>query len=327
MAPLLLYTIALVGSIALYFVLRPGTFRVRTAAGLLGLGTVIYFGAMVAREAGGLANDSPVLYGLFGVIAIYGAVQMVVNRRPVMAALHFVLVVIASAAMFLLMQAEFMAFALVIVYAGAILITYMFVLMLADQAQNENDVRAMAEYDRTPREPVTAVIVGFIMLAVLSDALYGKGHAALKAPETATAEADARAWRALEVFGPSLEKAVAAVAPGYRRIVVIEGGDAVRVENDKAFVTVIDAEGVRREVQLDPAARPGNTTEVGLALVADFPASLELAGVILTMAMFGAVVLARRQIELGEDQRREVMGMRRLTVDDHEDLISPGDRA
>ena len=122
------------------------------------------------------------------------------------------------------------------------------------------------------------------------------------------------------------------VAPGTytgvgNRDLSFHGVNLVLTSEAGVEATVIDAEGVRREVQLDPAARPGNTTEVGLALVADFPASLELAGVILTMAMFGAVVLARRQIELGEDQRREVMGMRRLTVDDHEDLISPGDRA
>jgi NADH:ubiquinone oxidoreductase subunit 6 (subunit J) len=39
-------------------------------------------------------------------------------------------VVIASAGLLLLLEAEFMAFALIIVYAGAILITYMFVLIL-----------------------------------------------------------------------------------------------------------------------------------------------------------------------------------------------------
>ena len=43
--------------------------------------------------------------------------------------------------------------------------------------------------------------------------------------------------------------------------------------------------------------------------MSDFPVSLELAGVILLMAMFGAVVLARRQIELGEDEIRESAGM------------------
>ena len=55
-----------------------------------------------------------------------------------------------------------------------------------------------------------------------------------------------------------------------------------------------------------------------MKLVASFPISLELAGVILLMAMYGAVVLARRQIELGEDERREAAGLRPLSVEDRE---------
>ena len=42
---------------------------------------------------------------------------------------------------------------------------------------------------------------------------------------------------------------------------------------------------------------------------------LELAGVILLMAMFGAVVLARRQIELGDDERRKAAGMGSMVLD------------
>ena len=57
---------------------------------------------------------------------------------------------------------------------------------------------------------------------------------------------------------------------------------------------------------------------ITLVVFADFPVSLELAGVILLMAMWGAVVLARRQIELGEDERREAAGLRRLSVDEPE---------
>jgi hypothetical protein len=68
-------------------------------------------------------------------------------------------------------------------------------------------------------------------------------------------------------------------------------------------------------IALPPSARPDNNVQlVGLDLVSKFPASLEMAGVILLMAMFGAVVLARKQIELGEDEIREAAGMRRLAL-------------
>jgi hypothetical protein len=69
-----------------------------------------------------------------------------------------------------------------------------------------------------------------------------------------------------------------------------------------------NADGVAATIVLSP---PGNTSHVGWSLVASFPASLELAGVILLMAMFGAVVLARRQVEHAEQELAEAMGVGR----------------
>ena len=51
-----------------------------------------------------------------------------------------------------------------------------------------------------------------------------------------------------------------------------------------------------------------NLDGVGWALIADQPMALEIAGVILLMAMLGAVVLARKQIEIGEDEKSEAVG-------------------
>jgi hypothetical protein len=46
-----------------------------------------------------------------------------------------------------------------------------------------------------------------------------------------------------------------------------------------------------------------------MALVTRFPVSLELAGIILLMAMFGAVVLARKQTDIADDDRRALAGL------------------
>jgi len=78
------------------------------------------------------------------------------------------------------------------------------------------------------------------------------------------------------------------------------------------------------DLPLSDDQAPTNTQSVGLALVSSFPASLELASVILLMAMFGAVVLARKQIELGDDERREAAGMRRISMDDPDPPSSSG---
>jgi hypothetical protein len=60
-------------------------------------------------------------------------------------------------------------------------------------------------------------------------------------------------------------------------------------------------------LELDDAMLPTNTQMVGWSLVNDFPVTIELAGVILLMAMFGAAVLARRAIELTEKEKRKVI--------------------
>jgi len=55
--------------------------------------------------------------------------------------------------------------------------------------------------------------------------------------------------------------------------------------------------GLPEGVQVD------NIDSVGFALIAEHPMALELAGVILLMAMLGAVVLARKQVEIGEAEK------------------------
>src|SRR5688572_22828665 len=83
-----------------------------------------------AADAGGMG----VYFWVFAAVAIVGAVRVVTHPRPVYSALYFVLTVFATAGMFVLLWAEFMAAALVLIYAGAILVTYVFVIMLATQA-------------------------------------------------------------------------------------------------------------------------------------------------------------------------------------------------
>ena len=155
-----------VGAIGLYLIMRPHRKTTRIVGTIAGAGAVAF---IMVKVLEGLAADAPVpiLEVIFGLAAIAGAARMVTHPRPVFAAIYFVLVVVSSAGMFLLMDAEFMAFSLIIVYAGAILITYLFVLMLA---QDATSTAGEALYDRLPREPIAALVVGFVLLAVLSDA-------------------------------------------------------------------------------------------------------------------------------------------------------------
>ena len=246
---------------------------------------------------------------VFGTIGVMAAVRVTTHRRPVFAALYFVLVVVASAGLFLLLQAEFMAFAIIIVYAGAILITYLFVLMLAQQSTTDDTDAGASWYDRTPREPALAVLAGFIMLAALTQSLTeADGQAFMKQSLQDSSKNSAMAWQNLERLPKQLLKAAKDVQPDTTEII-----GTLTADGDTATIKVRLDNDDETTITLPKSSQPANNQNVGLALVAGFPVSLELAGVILLMAMFGAVVLARRQIELGEDEARELAGMQPTT--------------
>ena len=112
------------------------------------------------------------IFYVFAAILIFAAARVITVRNPVHAALHLVLAFFTCAGLWLLLEAEFMAFALIIVYAGAILITYVFVIMLAQQAPQPGEAEHQPEYDLVPREPAAAALIGFVMLALLSDLIF-----------------------------------------------------------------------------------------------------------------------------------------------------------
>jgi len=306
--------------LGLFGLMRPTRLSFRTGVTILGLAGVGWLMSMAVKAGGGASGPpaSATLCIAFATIAIAGAVRMITHPRPVFAALYFILVVLASAVLFLLMQAEFMAFALIIVYAGAILITYMFVLMLAQQGPEQSVGRlSQDDYDRVPREPAVAVVVGFFMLMVLAEAFIGpKGPMPDPGPREARQAQEIR-WDAL---GRMPKLVLESAREADRTITTVHPWSSGHYleERDGVQYAVVSTAGSHetREIAIPNDRALTNTRSVGMALVADFPVSLELAGVILLMAMFGAVVLARKQIELGEDERRQAAGMRRLTPED-----------
>lgn len=72
-----------------------------------------------------------IFYG-FAAILVFSAGMVVTRRNPVHAALFLVLAFFASAAIWLLLQAEFLAIVLVLVYVGAVMVLFLFVVMMLD---------------------------------------------------------------------------------------------------------------------------------------------------------------------------------------------------
>lgn len=71
-----------------------------------------------------------IVFYLFAFIAVLAALGMIVLRNPVHSALSLAVVFISLAAMYVLLSAPFIAVAQVMIYAGAILILFVFVIML-----------------------------------------------------------------------------------------------------------------------------------------------------------------------------------------------------
>jgi NADH-quinone oxidoreductase subunit J len=72
------------------------------------------------------------IFYLFAAILVFAALRVITTRNPVQAALWLVLSFFTAAAIWLLLQAEFLAIALVLVYVGAVMVLFLFVVMMLD---------------------------------------------------------------------------------------------------------------------------------------------------------------------------------------------------
>src|SRR5271166_1696395 len=78
-----------------------------------------------------------VLFLAFGAVCVAGAVNLLVQRHPINSALSLIAVMAALAGEYLLLGAEFVAAVQVIVYAGAIMVLFVFTIMLLNAGVEE----------------------------------------------------------------------------------------------------------------------------------------------------------------------------------------------
>ena len=129
----------------------------------------------------------PVFFILFGAIATGGAIMVVTRRHPMASALYLILTLFAVAALFVLRQAHFLAAIQVIIYAGAVVVLFIFVIMLINVPE-----------DRLPVERTTALrVLGVIAagLLILESAVIARrfGMPKLPAADSGSVEAVGRA--------------------------------------------------------------------------------------------------------------------------------------
>jgi len=112
-------------------------------------------------------NFEMLIFYVFSAITLVAALRVITARNPVHAALFLVLAFFSSAAIWMLLRAEFLAITLVLVYVGAVMVLFLFVVMMLDI--NIEKVRA----GFWANLPLALVVGGFIaveMILVVSHA-------------------------------------------------------------------------------------------------------------------------------------------------------------
>jgi len=117
---------------------------------------------------------SEVFFFIAGIGAVCGAIGVVTVRNPFYAVLALVFHLLSLAALFLLLQAQFVAAAQVVVYAGAVMVLYVFVVAYVGAAE---PARLRAPVGRGQR--AAAVLFGLALFVELAIAVLGSGLKAI----------------------------------------------------------------------------------------------------------------------------------------------------
>ncbi|MCB9851253.1 MAG: NADH-quinone oxidoreductase subunit J [Phycisphaerales bacterium] len=236
----LLYVLFAVGGIALYLAM-PRTQGAHAKAGLvIGGGAVAGLLALCAQVYMA-PHGSNIFYYIFAGVALLAAGRVVTHPNPTYSAVYFALVVLSVAVLLVMQRAEFLAVALVIIYAGAILVTYAFVIMLAQQSGGGSSA------DQRAREPMLAIIASFVVMGTIAGRV-----------------SDLR-----ELPNSPVE---------------------VQATADVMDVPLADT----------PVKDAGNTLSVGRTMFNQYVVVVQLAGLLLLVAMVGAIAVSRKRIPADE---------------------------
>jgi NADH-quinone oxidoreductase subunit J len=110
------------------------------------------------------------LFYVFAAVLLLSGVRVITARNPVHAALFLVLAFFTAAGLWLLLRAEFLAIALVVVYVGAVMVLFLFVVMMLDI--NLERVRE-GFWRNLPVALLVGGVMVFEMIAVLANRIFG----------------------------------------------------------------------------------------------------------------------------------------------------------
>jgi NADH-quinone oxidoreductase subunit J len=149
--------VALLSAAGMYLLLPRGAAGGRRIGALLAVAAFVLLGFKLPHIEG-------LRFGIFSMLSavtVVSAVGAVSFRSPVYCAIWFALTLAGTAGLFLFQGAQFLAVATIVVYAGAILVTMLFVLMLAQP-------QGLSTYDRISWEPLLGSVTGGFLVGLLT---------------------------------------------------------------------------------------------------------------------------------------------------------------
>jgi NADH:ubiquinone oxidoreductase subunit 6 (subunit J) len=306
---------------------RPKRRPVLLGAALGGVGLAL--AAVLLLKVAHITVEAILFYAFAGLTLVSGVV-MITHPNPARSALSFAVVVLSTCGLFLLNAAPFVMAGTVIIYAGAIVVTFLFVLMLAQPV-------ATSDADNRSREPLLACVAGFFLLSTLLLTLrqtydtsdYDAWIARIDAARNEPAE---KLWQVLgneEEFRQSSEllmhrmlgreRAHDIVALVLRKDDLGNPGAATAAAVKKWLDELYGAAMEQREFVLrhlgrlsppprdrlspfagTPANQPGqaisadNVAGLGRTLFSDYLLAVELGGTLLLIATIGAIAITQR---------------------------------
>jgi NADH-quinone oxidoreductase subunit J len=106
-----------------------------------------------------------ILFFVCAALAVVGAILLIFVREPIHSALSLILVMVSVAVLYILLGAEFVAAVQIIVYAGAIMVLFVFVIMLLNAGVEERtDYSKLAKFVGVP--------LGFFLLLLMAHWLF-----------------------------------------------------------------------------------------------------------------------------------------------------------
>lgn len=198
-----------------------------------------------------------VMFWVFAIGALMSGVLMITARNPVYAALWFALATLSTCGLFLLQHAPFLAAATIIVYAGAVIVTFLFVIMLAQQS-------GAAGYDQRSSQSLLATISAFVLLGAISLTLQSE-KIDIARPVVAAESKAATGGMSISFNLPAEPVKIVPILPGN----LMSKADAKH--------PVGDLQGL------------------GKSLFGDYLFAVELAGTLLLVASIGAIAIAPRR--------------------------------